>query len=80
MIPLFDDFEPLALLLVEPLVGELAVAAAVVHLVALAVEGQFREVLAVAAFSKNSYGKTSIVFGYSTLFLILANVQLWFLR
>lgn len=80
MIPLFDDFEPLALLLVEPLVGELAVAAAVVHLVALAVEGQLREVLAVAAFSKNSYGKTSIVFRYSTLFLILTNVQLWFLR
>ena len=61
MIPLFDDFEPLTLFFVKPLVGELAVATAVVDLVALAVEGEFGEVLAVVALSKNGYGKTSVV-------------------
>ena len=62
MIPLFDDLEPLTLFFVKPLVGELAVATAVVDFVALAVEGQLCEVLAVVAFSKNGYGKTSVVF------------------
>ena len=62
LVPLFDDLDPLALLLVEAQVSHLALLAAVVDLVALAVECEFLEVLTMTALCVDGQWHVQLLF------------------